>query len=105
MDVNSAPHLLNPHPPPVVVRDGGLRHVEVGILLEAGGDLEEDLGFALLVGCEGDVHVVGGGYNALRTGEVLHLNSLDQPEQKVMLMKNILPLLWTNRPGAVNLCN
>ena len=72
-------HALQPHAAPVVVRHVGVGHVQVGGLLDAGRDLEEQLGLDLLGGGEGDEHVVAGGHDALRPGEVVDGHVLDEP--------------------------
>ena len=79
MDVDVAPHPLDPDTAPVIVSYDGVRHIELCGLVNAGRDLQEQLGFNLLGGSEGDEHVVAGGHDALGPGVVVDWDSLDEP--------------------------
>ena len=79
VDVKVAPHLLHPDTSPVIVRHQAVRHVQVHGLLQPGRDLEEELRLHLLLGGEGDEHVVARGDDALWSGEVVDGDGLQEP--------------------------
>ena len=87
MDI--APHLLHPDAATIVVSNHGVGHIEVSSLLQASRDLQEQLSLDLLGGREGDEHVVAGGHNTLRSGEVVDRNIFDQATCRVGTIANL----------------
>ena len=77
MNMHITPHLFNPHPATIIICHHRLCHIQIRRLLQARSNFQEYFSVDVPVYGEHNIHVVGGGHDALGTGEVLYHDSLD----------------------------